>query len=125
MPTDRIHQGYRGTCPPVNLHSHSRPMQIFLKGFWAEWRVMGLVHACWMYISRWSCRFWPTPGMGGSGQRKWLPWRLSWLLNIPLVVNPAPLPLIFYASSCLVPGSQPPFLHSLALSCSSGRGWLG
>lgn len=66
-PTEHLSQNHGGAHPPVNFQSHSRPIRTFLRGFCAEWRVMGEVHACWMYISRWSWRFWPTPETGGAG----------------------------------------------------------
>lgn len=46
MPKDHSHQVHREAGPPVNLQSHSSPMQTLRRGFWAEWRVMGCVHAC-------------------------------------------------------------------------------
>ena len=67
LPPDPLHEGPGPARPPVNFQSHSRPIRTFLKGFCAECRVMGRVHACWIYTSRWSCRFWPTPGMGARG----------------------------------------------------------
>lgn len=63
-----------GDCPlinvqvtwlPVNIVSHSRPILTMWKGFWALYRVMGWVHCCWTYSSKWSCRLLPTPEKGG------------------------------------------------------------
>lgn len=63
-----------GNCPvinvqvtrlPVNMVSHSRPILTMWKGFWALYRVMGWVHCCWTYSSKWSCRLLPTPERGG------------------------------------------------------------
>lgn len=47
QPSDPSHRVLGDADPPVKLQSHSRPMKAFRRGFWAEWRVMGWVHACW------------------------------------------------------------------------------
>lgn len=63
-----------GDCPVINVHvtwlpvnmvSHSRPILTMWKGFWALYRVMGWVHCCWTYSSKWSCRLLPTPEREG------------------------------------------------------------
>lgn len=46
---------------PVKVRSHCRPIFSMWMGFWALYRVMGWVHSCWTYNSRWSWRLQPTP----------------------------------------------------------------
>ena len=47
---------------PVWFKNHWTPTFIIRSPFWSPRSVTGFLHFCTTYNSRWSWRFWPTPG---------------------------------------------------------------